>query len=158
MTMITCTFEDGGVAALRHVVMDAIIEKDGKILLVRRASHLTEGGKLALPGGFLNREETAEQGVLRELQEETGWEGKIVSLFQVNTSPKRRNEDRQNVVFVFLIEPIKEVGKPDAEASEVVWMALDDLPPIESFAFDHGDMLALYKKYKEEQFSLPVVS
>jgi 8-oxo-dGTP diphosphatase len=118
---------------------------------------LVEGGKLALPGGYLNRDETVAQGVLRELVEETGWEGKIISLFQVNTNPNRRNEDRQNVVFVFLIEAVREIAKPDHEVTDVLWMPLEDCT-VETLAFDHGDMLALYKQYKEQQFSLPLFS
>lgn len=155
--MLTCTFEDGATGSLRHVVTDAIVEKDGKILLVRRAASLVEGGKLALPGGFLNRDENASEGVLRELLEETGWKGTIRSVFQINSNPKRRNEDRQNVVFVFLIEPVKEVGKPDHESTEVVWVPLEECT-IEKLAFDHGEMLALYRTYKAQPFSLPVVS
>jgi hypothetical protein len=35
--MITCRFENGAPAALRHVVVHAIIERNGALLLVRRA-------------------------------------------------------------------------------------------------------------------------
>lgn len=76
--MITCTFEKGYQARLRHVVVHALVIKDGKILLVRRAPELLNGNLWGMPGGFLNRDETAEQGVLRELKEETGWEGEVV--------------------------------------------------------------------------------
>ena len=43
--MITCTFEHGSVAALRHVVVHAIVERNGSLLLVKRAEHLPEGGR-----------------------------------------------------------------------------------------------------------------
>ncbi len=36
--MITCTFEDGGKGTLRHDVVHGIVEKDGKILFVKRAN------------------------------------------------------------------------------------------------------------------------
>ena len=58
--MIRCTFESGTAATLRHVVLHAVVEKDGALLLVRRAERLTEGGKWGLPGGFLDRDETLE--------------------------------------------------------------------------------------------------
>jgi 8-oxo-dGTP diphosphatase len=73
--MITCLFENGGRALLRHVVVHAVVERDGALLLIRRAPHLSEGDKWGLPGGFLDRDETLTQGVLRELREETGWTG-----------------------------------------------------------------------------------
>jgi len=43
--MIECTFESGSRASLRHVVVHAIVERDGALLLVRRAPHLSEGDK-----------------------------------------------------------------------------------------------------------------
>jgi ADP-ribose pyrophosphatase YjhB (NUDIX family) len=76
--MINCVFENGSPASLRHVVVHAIVEKDGALLLGRRAPHLLEGGKLGLPGGFLDRGESLGEGVLRELREETGWDGQVV--------------------------------------------------------------------------------
>src|SRR5207249_10187281 len=95
--MIHCFFESGTRALLRHVVVHAVVEKNGALLLVRRAAHLMEGGKWGLPGGFLDRDETLSQGVLRELREETGWEGAVASLLRVNSKPDRPHEDRQNV-------------------------------------------------------------
>ena len=74
--MITCKFEDAGDALLRHVAVDALVIKNNTILLVKRADFLLEGGKYCFPGGYLDRDETLKEGVLRELQEETGYQGK----------------------------------------------------------------------------------
>ena len=52
--MITCMFESGSPASLRHVVVHAIVERDGALLLVKRAPHLSEGGKWGLPGGSVD--------------------------------------------------------------------------------------------------------
>lgn len=106
MRMITCFFEKGYKARLRHVVTHALVEKDGALLLVKRAGDILETGKWGLPGGFLDRDEMASQGVLRELLEETGWEGEIVALFRINTNPNRSKEDRQNVAFDFIVRPV----------------------------------------------------
>ena len=62
--MITCIFENGGKASFRHVVLHAIVERDGQIILEKRTGKLLETGKWALPGGFLDRDETAAKGVL----------------------------------------------------------------------------------------------
>lgn len=43
--MIKCKFENGNEASLRHVCVDAIVLQDNKLLLVKRASTLLEGGK-----------------------------------------------------------------------------------------------------------------
>src|SRR5207247_2929977 len=103
--MINGTFENGSRASLRHVVVHAIVERDGALLLVRRAAHLSEGGKWGLPGGFLDRDESLSDGVLRELREETGWDGRVSGLMRINSRPDRPREDRQNVAFDFVITP-----------------------------------------------------
>ncbi len=155
--MITCTFENGNKASLRHVVTHAIVEKDGALLLEKRAGDILETGKWSLPSGFLDRDETAAQGILRELLEETGWEGEVISLFRINTSPNRPHEDRQNVVFEFLVRPIAKVGEPDHESSKVEWIPIDKLNPLNEFAFDHGESIGLYLKYREHPFTLPLL-
>lgn len=155
--MITCVFENGSRAALRHVVVHAIVEMDGKLLLVKRAPTLSlEAGKWALPGGFLDRDETAEEAALRELHEETGWEGKIISMFRITTNPNRPHEDRQNVAIDVLVAPIRKSGEGDAEVSDVAWVPIADLPPLASLAFDHGESIQLYLSYRRKPFPLPV--
>lgn len=155
--MITCILENQHQTSFRHVVVHAIVEKDNQLLLEKRSTALSlEGGKWALPGGFLDRDETAAQGVLRELQEETGWEGKVLTLFRVNTNPNRPHEDRQNVVLEFLVEPIKEISQPDQEVTETKWFKLDDLPKPQDLAFDHGETIKFYLKYRREKFTLPL--
>lgn len=155
--MITCTFENGKITSLRHVVVHAIVEKDGKLLLVKRSPDILEGGKWSLPSGFLDRDETAEQSTLRELQEETGWTGEVMSLFRIVTNPDRPHEDRQNVSFVYIVKPLREVGEKDWESTDVAWVPIDHLPPLDAFAFDHGESIALYLKYRAKSFPLPLL-
>ncbi len=155
--MINCTFEDGNKASLRHVVVHAIVENDGKILLVKRKPHLLEGGKWGLPSGFLDRDETAEQGTLRELKEETGWEGEIISLFRINSNPNRPMEDRQNVVIEFTVKPLHKVSERDNESTEVEWIPEDDIPNLGELAFDHGETIKLYLEYKKNPHALPLI-
>jgi ADP-ribose pyrophosphatase YjhB (NUDIX family) len=155
--MITCTFENGGRANLRHVVVHAIVEKDGALLLEKRAGPILETGKWALPAGYLERDETAGEGILRELFEETGWTGKIISLFRINTRPGRPKEDRQNISLDFLIQPLEKIGVPDHESSKIEWIPIDKLLPPEELAFDHGESIGLYLKYRQKHFSLPIL-
>lgn len=154
--MITCTLESGRQTSLRHVVVHAIVEGEGKLLLVKRSPDILEGGKYALPGGFLDRDETAVGGVLRELKEETGLKGEVISLFRINTNPNRPHEDRQNVALDFLVRPIRQVVLMDKETTSVEWIPLDRLPSLDSLAFDHGESIKLYLKYQQSPFSLPI--
>jgi 8-oxo-dGTP diphosphatase len=155
--MISCTFEKGFTSSLRHVVVHAIVEKDGAILLEKRTGDMLESGKWSLPAGFLERDETAAQGVLRELKEETGWEGEIVSLFKINTDPNRPHEDRQNIALDFIVKPLRQTGTHDHESSKVEWIPIDKLIPFEEFAFDHGESIRKYLEYRKNPFPLPIV-
>ncbi|EKD76076.1 MAG: ADP-ribose pyrophosphatase, partial [uncultured bacterium] len=105
--MISCKFENDRVANLRHVVVDAVIVKDNKVLLTKRALTLREGGKWAVPGGYVERDETALEAVMREVLEETGYSCVVDQLITVLDSPIRRGDDRQNISFVFAAHVIK---------------------------------------------------
>jgi 8-oxo-dGTP diphosphatase len=141
--MIRCAFADGAPVLLRHAVVHAVVERDGALLLVRRAPHMLEGGKWGLPGGFLDRDETLVEGVLRELQEETGWTGDVRALLRVNSRPDRPGDD-QNVAFDFVVTALARVGEPDHEQTAVEWIPIERLPPLAALAFDHGETVALY--------------
>ena len=155
--MISCRFENGRPASLRHVVVHAVVERDGALLLVKRAPTLSEGGKWGLPGGFLDRDERLVDGVLRELREETGWSGEVRALLRVNSRPDRPHEDRQNVAFDFVIRPLAKVGEPDQESTAVEWVPIDRLPPLDSLAFDHGETIRRYLALRERPEQTPAV-
>ncbi|MEK7591838.1 MAG: NUDIX domain-containing protein [Patescibacteria group bacterium] len=156
--MITCAFEDGHPAKLRHIVTHALVEKDGCLLLGKRRIDMLEGGKWGLPGGFLDRDETLEQCVLREVLEETGWKAKVLSLFRINSSPNRPKEDRQNVAVDFIVSPLEKIGNEDSESTKVEWIAIDKLWDLDLFAFDHGESIKKYLEYRKKHVPLPIFS
>lgn len=141
------------------MTIDAIIlnKEKNQMLLVKRALHMKNNpGKWALPGGYLNRDERITDGVLREMFEETGYEGKIVNLFRIIDDPNRAQEDTQNVDFVFLVEATSKTGKEDDESSQVKWFKFDELPKPEEFAFDHYESIELYLRYFNQPLNLPI--
>lgn len=145
--MINCFFEDGGKATrgLRHVTVGAIaINEKDEVLLVRRSKNVINAGKYTVPGGFLDRGEDTRQGTLRELKEETGLEGKIISLLKVNDNPNRSKEDRQNVDFLYLVKVAGGKMEKDSETSGLGWFKKENLPKEEEFAFDHRDTILEY--------------
>ena len=144
--MITCTFEDGGKGKLRHAVVNAIILKENNILLVKRAKKLTEGGRWGLVGGFMERDETLEQALRREVFEEVGYKLKKVNFFTVIDSPNRKGSDWQNINFIFVCEPGEREGKADWESTEQKWFDLNNLPKEAEIAFDHFEIINLYLK------------
>lgn len=154
--MLTCTFENGKKASLRHVVADVILIDNTKILLVKRAAHLTNPNKWAIIGGFVDRDEHIEETAKREALEESGYQVTITTLFRINDNPKRKGEDRQNISFIYLAKPLKKVREADIESSETRWFDLDKLPSPDEFAFDHFEQIQLYLKYLKNPFPLPL--
>ncbi len=157
--MITCRFEDSPRdAALRHVTSDTVVADDqNRVLLVKRAEHLFEGGKYALPGGYLDRDELAQDAARREVLEETGYECSEIQLLGITSSPKRPGNDRQDVAFFFFTTALSQIQDPDHESTAVEWFDLDHLPSREQLAFDHLDFIEIYKQYKNDEIAVPVI-
>jgi len=157
--MISCSFENGSAAQLRHVCVNAIVVKDNQVLLGKRATFkgkkILEAGKWGLIGGFFERDEYLEDALRREVMEESGWEIDHLRLLRINDNPMRPMEDRQNVDMIFITEAKKKKGSPDEEISNLRWFRIDELPPKEMIAFDHWEHLFLYQKYLKNPFPLP---
>lgn len=159
--MITCYFENNNKASLRHITVNAIVVKGNQILLGKRGTlngkPILESGKWALLGGFMGRDEDLEQAVKREVKEESGWVIDNLQLLRINDNPNRPHEDRQNVDIVFITQAIQQVQTSDEEVRVLKWFELNNLPPKETIAFDHGDSIEIYIKYLKEKFPLPVL-
>lgn len=154
--MITCQFEDGASGTLRHASANNIVIQESKILLVKRADYLVEGGKWSLPGGFMNRDESASTNALRELEEETGWIGTIDKLFCIITYPFRLNEERQNVAFFFITTNKANSGHVDEESTDRKWFSADELDTI-TIAFDHYRVIKKYLMTKHDTSVYPLI-
>lgn len=156
--MIKCEFENGSKANLRHVTVDAIIVRDDKILIIKRAQDdYVYPGKFALPGGYLDFDEDTKTAALREVKEETGYEAKVKECFFINDDPKRYGDERRNVTFVYLLEAGEQVSEPDHEVDSIHWIKLDDINNKDDFAFDHYIIIGLYKNYLKNNHKLPIV-
>lgn len=107
-----------------------------KVLLVERGVEPFKG-KWALPGGFLRMDESAEQGALRELQEETGLKTAYIKQFHTFTDPDRDPRERVITIAYYALVRLQDVVAGD-DAARAGWFALDEVP---SLAFDHDRIL-----------------
>lgn len=107
-----------------------------KVLLVRRGAEPYKG-EWALPGGFLRNEETARDGALRELQEETGLMASAIGELGVFSDVDRDPRERViTIAYYALVKPADVIGGDDAD--EAAWFPTDALPEL---AFDHKKIL-----------------
>ncbi len=102
-------------------VVAALVEHEGAIILARQASW--PAGMFGLITGFLEARETPEAGVLREVQEELGIEGEVVSLIGVYAF-----ELRNEVIAAYHVKARGEI-KLSAELSEMKRVPPEKLRP-----------------------------
>jgi 8-oxo-dGTP diphosphatase len=112
----------------------ALVERDGRLLLVRRAGD-PERGKWDLPGGFVDEGELPEDAVRRELREETALEIELGPFFGVWTDWYGDAADAAyNVILVWRATAAGE-PEPADDVSEARWFARDELPAADELAF-----------------------
>ena len=121
----------------------ALIIRDGKILLQRRA----DNGKWGLISGLLEMNETYEEVAIREIREEAGLEVKLDSFLGIyhNHNMIWSNGDAAHVISAYYTASIVS-GEPqiDEESYELRFFGKDELP--ELFAEDHIAALDAYFK------------
>ena len=155
--MITCTFENGNTASLRHVTVACLVLKAGEILLAKRSYRLAEGGKWCLPGGYMDQGETTLGATRREVREETGCEIENIQLLGINDSPARPGASNQTVDFIYFADVVSQGDAHDWETAELAWFPLTKLPQSEEIAYDHLDSINLYISYLRDPFTLPII-
>lgn len=127
------------------VTTDAVVVQSGHVLLVKRGGMPGEG-LWALPGGFLNQNETIKEGMLRELVEETEIGVRLPKLsverWFVADHPQRSQRGRTISHAALIRLPDGELPKIKGsdDAVDAKWVPLDDLDPTKMFE-DHWDII-----------------
>jgi len=131
------------------LTVDIIIETTGGIVLIERKN---PPPGWALPGGFVDVGESLAHAAVREAREETSLDVTLTEQFFAYSDPKRDPRGATATV-VFLGHA---TGTPRAEddAKNIAVYALDKLPAL---AFDHGQILEDYRRYKKDGTRPPVM-
>jgi len=132
------------------VTVDVVIvtrEKKPRVLLIRR-KHEPFAGMWAIPGGFVEMEETLEAAARRELFEETGVRTTTMEQLHTFGNPGRDPRGRViSVVYLAQVAPRKLKPRAADDAAEVGWHDLSRTPPL---AFDHAEILACARRFLKE--------
>ena len=141
------------------VTTDAVVIQSSHVLLVKR--RVAPGkGLWSLPGGFLNQNERLEDGVVRELREETKLklaEGTLrgsIEHFEVFDAPNRSLRGRTITnAFLFALNDKPQLPKVKGadDAEEARWFPLDIVDAMGSVLFeDHKSIIqTMSAKIKE---------
>ncbi|WP_232824187.1 NUDIX hydrolase [Paraliobacillus zengyii] len=111
-----------------------VVTKDNKIVLVKQYRHAGKDSFLEIPAGKIEANESFEQGILREVKEETGFSSKKrpIKLGEFMVNPATQT----NKVITYLI----------VDAYKEFEQELDNTEDIETFLIDFNEMGDLLRK------------
>lgn len=104
------------------LVVGCLIVDQGKILLARRGIEPRKGF-WNLPCGYLENQETVQQGALREVYEETGATVKLEHLHTVYNLPHANQ-----VYLIFLARMVDDYYHTTPESTEISFFAFENIP------------------------------
>ena len=129
--------------------VDVILERESKILMVRRKKD-PYMDHLALPGGFVNEGETVEDAIKREAMEETSLEIHPIDILGVYSDPRR--DPRKHIVTVVFVGIIASGDlRANDDAASIEWIQVDSIDQLQQqrmLAFDHAQILRDYRQWK----------
>ena len=115
------------------VVLFTIRNRRLHLLLIRRLSKPFEN-RYALPGGFVQEDESIDAAAIRELREETGVDKVYLEQLYTFGDPKRDPRGRVVTVAYYALAPHEQALRAGTDAADAAWFPVTDLPPL---AFDH---------------------
>lgn len=110
---------------------------NGEILLIQRLNPPFKN-HWALPGGFVDMDETLEEAANRELEEETGLVNIIMNQFKAYSAVDRDPRHRTVSVVFIGVAPDEAQATAGDDAKNARWFSLNDLPEL---AFDHQQIV-----------------
>jgi len=105
-------------------VVSCFVQHAGKILLLKRQNHKTEGGKWGVPAGKVDEGEALQRAILREIEEETGIEISETNITYFNKIYVRYEEfDFIYHIFHTKLKRKKEIKINKEEHEAFIWVS-----------------------------------
>lgn len=130
----------------KPTVAAIILNKKGEVLLAKRSKEPGKG-LWNLPGGFLEENELPEEGLKREIKEETNLDIKSFKLLGIYLGEYENKVEGRITTFnaVYLVEKNEGEMRPDDDASELKYFSLNSHPPM-AFVFEEKILRELSTK------------
>ena len=135
--------------AEQSMTIDAVVICSGHVLLIERGEG-AGAGLLAVPGGFLEKDERFYEGAKRELREETGLgyigDGLDVAFVRAEVFDRPDRSMRARIVTMAHLFDLKSMPLPDVQgrddARHALWVPIAELAGMEDRFFeDHFQIL-----------------
>lgn len=107
-------------------VIGVVINPHGQILLVEHVFH--PDYPWGMPGGWVDRRETMEESLKRELREELELDVEIETVLTIRNSVVHH----YHIDIFYLCRPLNNVGSLSSELLSYQWVSPHDLPPLHS--------------------------
>ena len=129
-------------------VVGAIIEKDGKILLVKESKELAKG-KWSHPAGWIEVGENPIDAVKREVKEETGFNFKPENLLGIYSLIKNELDVTHHPLKIIYtgIASDKEMTQLAEDVSETNWFTPEEIEKMDSKKLRDLDIKQMVKDY-----------
>ena len=123
------------VSEIEGEVAIGLIRNKGEYLILRRSEKTSSSGKWNFPGGKIEKNESSEEAVTREIEEETGLNPEIV-----RTAESFETEAELGVwkIHPFLLKSDSRKLELNYEHSDYKWVKIEELEDLDNL----GDMKA----------------
>jgi len=122
--------------------VDIIIEVDNKGIVLIKRKNPPHGW--AIPGGFIDYGESAEDAAIREAKEETSLDVELLRQFHVYSAPDR--DPRFHTISTVFIARGRGIPRAADDAQEIGIFTKENLP--EDIVFDHKKILDDYFNHR----------
>ena len=125
----------------------AWIVEDGKICLVRGQGE----NDWALPGGFGEVGYSPTENILKEIEEETGFEAKVERLLAVFDTNRFQLQSKQYAKFVFECKLLDGQFQKNQEIADLQFFAIDQLPALSEKRITKEQIEILWQVYQDHR-------
>jgi 8-oxo-dGTP diphosphatase len=137
------------------IVVVTIHDNALKVLLIRRAQE-PYAGMWALPGGFVEIDESLRRAAWRELREETGVSASFLEQLGAFGHPDRDPRERVITVVYYALVPHERLRvRAGSDAAEARLFSFEELPEL---AFDHAKILRRTQGRLRDKIEDPVIA
>lgn len=122
-----------------------VIEMDGGIVLIQR-KHPPHQGRWALPSGYIEADESAEEAAIREAEEETGLKVEIIEMAGVNSFPE--GPPLSGIMIFFRARPVGGDLRAGDDAADARVFPPDEIPLLPFRT--HREMMAQWLAHRAD--------